>query len=66
MTDPLPCPEAAARRPAAVETISDYYRRRANEERQCADRAIDQDLRRIHLERAASMSQLADEARLKP
>ena len=46
-----------------VETIIDYYRRRAGEERQCADRAVDLDLRRIHLDRAASMQRLADEAR---
>ncbi|HEX8533922.1 MAG TPA: hypothetical protein VF662_07115 [Allosphingosinicella sp.] len=65
MTDPMPCPEAAAKRLAKVETISDYYRRRADEERQCADRAIDQDLRRIHLQRAASMNQLAEDSRLK-
>jgi hypothetical protein len=65
MTDPLPCPQAAARRGAVVETISDYYRRRADEERQCADQAIDADLRRIHLQRSASMRQLAEEACLK-
>ena len=31
-----------------VETISDYYLRRADRERQCADEAVDMDLRRIH------------------
>ena len=65
MTDPMPCPQAPARNGAAVETISDYYRRRADEERQCADQTIDADLRRIHLQRAASMRRLSEEARLK-
>jgi hypothetical protein len=65
MTDPMPCPQVPARNGATVETISAYYRRRADEERQCADQAIDGDLRRIHLQRAASMRQLAEEARLK-
>jgi hypothetical protein len=41
-----------------VESVSDYYRRRADEERACADRAVDLDLRRIHLQRAASMQQM--------
>jgi predicted SnoaL-like aldol condensation-catalyzing enzyme len=65
MTDPMPRPKAPAGKDAMVETISDYYRRRADEERQCADQTIDGDLRRIHLQRAASMRQLAEEARLK-
>ncbi len=47
-----------------VETISDYYRRRAEWERQCADEAIDVELRRIHLDRAASMERLSEDARL--
>jgi hypothetical protein len=46
-----------------VESVSDYYRRRADEERACADRAVDLDLRRIHLQRAASIQQMADAAR---
>ena len=46
-----------------VETVSDYYRRRADEERQCADKAVDLDLRRIHLQRAACMQQMAEAAR---
>jgi hypothetical protein len=51
-------------RQAMVETISDYYRRRAEWERQCADEAIDVELRRIHLDRAASMERLSEDARL--
>jgi hypothetical protein len=50
---------------AAVETISDYYLRRADQERQCADQAVDADLRRIHLDRAASMQRMAEAARAK-
>ena len=65
MTDSKHCPKAAARTLAGVETISDYYRRRAEEERQCADGTIDRDLRRIHLQRAEWMGRLAEEARLK-
>jgi hypothetical protein len=48
-----------------VETISDYYMRRANQERQCAKQAVDADLRRIHLDRAASMERMAEAARSK-
>ena len=50
---------------AMVETISDYYLRRANQERQCAKQAVDADLRRIHLDRAASMERMAEAARSK-
>jgi hypothetical protein len=45
-----------------VESIKDYFRRRADEERQCAERAVDAGLRRIHLERAASMERRAEAA----
>lgn len=48
-----------------VESVSDYYRRRADRERQCADDAVDHDLRRIHLDRAASMQRLADQSQTK-
>ncbi len=46
-----------------MESISEYYLRRADRERQCAEEAIDADLRRIHLDRAASMKRLAEAAR---
>jgi hypothetical protein len=52
----------APKKEAALETISAYYRRRADQERQCADRAVDLDLRRIHLDRAACMQRLAESA----
>jgi hypothetical protein len=48
-----------------METISDYYLRRADQERQCAKQAVDADLRRIHLDRAASMERMAEAARAK-
>lgn len=48
-----------------VESISDYYLRRADQERQCALQAVDADLRRIHLDRAASMKRMAEAARAK-
>jgi hypothetical protein len=48
-----------------VETISEYYLRRADRERQCAEEAIDADLRRIHLDRAASMRRMAEAAQAK-
>ncbi len=54
-----------AERDAAVETISEYYLRRADRERQCAEEAIDADLRRIHLDRAASMRRMAEAAQAK-
>ncbi len=50
---------------AMMETISDYYLRRADQERQCAKQAVDADLRRIHLDRAASMERMAEAARAK-
>ncbi len=50
---------------AMVESISDYYLRRADQERQCAEQAVDADLRRIHLDRAATMERMAEAARAK-
>ncbi len=50
-------------RDSAVETFGDYYSRRAEQERQLADSAVDIDLRRIHLNRAASMERRAEAAR---
>ncbi len=56
---------ARSRRGAMVESISDYYLRRADQERQCAEQAVDADLRRIHLDRAATMERMAEAARAK-
>ena len=47
-----------------LESISDYYRRRADQERECAERVVDVDLRRIHLDKAQTMERRAEEARL--
>ena len=47
-----------------LETISDYYRRRADQERECAEKVLDVDLRRIHLDKAATMERRAEEARI--
>ncbi len=49
----------------SIETVSDFYRRKADRERQCADEAIDSDLRRIHLDRATMMMRMAEAAQLK-
>jgi hypothetical protein len=59
-------PRAASGQGAMLESISDYYRRRADQERECAEKAVDVDLRRIHLDKAATMERRAEEARLQP